>query len=182
MNRNRVRTLSECSVLLAAATLLSMVVIFRMVNDGAVTLCSMVPIFLIAFRYSVKWAVLAATAFGGLQMVILFYPPPVKTVPAFACVVLLDYVIAFGVLGLAGWFGRPFTGYKKMIVGTGIAVFLRFLCHFVSGIIIWKSFSTIQPVWLYSLVYNGSFLSVDYLIALPALIAVMRLPLLRREP
>ena len=78
-----------------------------------------------------------------------------------ACIVL-DYVGAYSVLGIAGIFRNK--GIGGMIGGTALAVFLRFVFHFLSGVVIWHSygelwngFSTDNEV-LYSLLYNGAYM------------------------
>jgi thiamine transporter len=94
--------------------------------------------------------------------------------------VLLDYVLAFTVLGTAAFFGKPLKDRRAAAaLGASSVVFLRFLCSFISGIVIWGSYAPAgTPVWLYSLTYNGSYMLPELIItALGALIVV---PLLDR--
>ena len=107
-----------------------------------------------------KWGILQATVYGLIQMMIGWYAPPVQTFIYFMAVILLDYVIAFGVLGLSGTISRKLGGNAvSFAVGAFTALFLRFLCHFASGILIWGSFAPEgQPVWLYSLTYNAGYM------------------------
>ena len=73
---------------------------------------------------------------------------------------MLDYVIAFTVLGAADLFTKPFS--NKLVgytVGALAVTFIRFLCSFLSGVLIWGSYAPEgQPVWLYSLTYNGGYM------------------------
>jgi thiamine transporter len=81
------------------------------------------------------------------------YIAPV-TDPAIAAVqVLLDYPIAFGVLGLAGFFP------KYPAVGAAVGVSLRFVMSFISGAYIWAPIYApgLDP-YIYSSVYNGSYM------------------------
>lgn len=92
--------------------------------------------------------------------------PPVETVFWYALVVLLDYVVAFTVLGLAGVIAKPFSNpVKGAVVGTLTVTAVRYLCHFASGILIWGVYAPEgTPVWLYSLLYNGSYMIPEMII------------------
>ena len=176
MKRVTVIALAESALMLALATIMSFVVIYQMPYGGTVTLCSMVPILYIAFRYPIKWALITAFSHGMLQIILGFYPPPARTALAFAGVVLLDYLIAFSVLGLAGLFARPIRGIKGMLLGSSIAIFARFLCHFLSGILIWRSYAPEgQPAAIYSLLYNGSFMLAEWILSVVALTALVKI-------
>lgn len=102
------------------------------------------------------------------------YAPPAGTVLAFALCILLDYVIAFTILGAADLFAKPFSnrlvGYT---VGALAVTFIRFVCSFLSGILIWDSFAPEgQPVWLYSLTYNGGYM-IPNMIVTAVIIALL---------
>ncbi|MCL1964573.1 MAG: energy-coupled thiamine transporter ThiT [Firmicutes bacterium] len=175
MQKTTVSTLAECALLLAVAVALSFITVFHMPYGGSVTLCSMVPLLYVAFRYPLRWTCLTALAHGLLQMLFSFYPPPARTLFAFTGVVLLDYAAAFGVLGLAGLFARPFKGTRGMLIGGSAALAVRFLCHFLSGIIIWGVYAPEgQAVWLYSLLYNGSFMLGEWLLSMAAILALAK--------
>ena len=78
--------------------------------------------------------------------------------------VVLEYPIAFGMLGLAGLFHKKST--VLAIVGVGLSVFIKFLLHFIAGIIFWAY--TVPTGWdpaVYSAVYNGSFLFPEFIIS-----------------
>lgn len=170
MNQNTKR-LTESAIMIALASVLSLIILFQLLQGGAITPASMVPIILIALRYDVKWAMLSSLVYAGIQMILGFYAPPTPNFLNFVLVVLLDYVVAFGVLGLAGVFGRLF---KKPIVqilfGSAVVISIRFLCHFASGIIIWSSYAPEgQPVWLYSLLYNGFYMLGELIVSMVVL-------------
>ena len=81
-------------------------------------------------------------------------------------VILLDYVIAYTVLGLAGIIAKPFLKpVKGAVVGTLAVTAVRYLCHIASGILIWGVYAPEgTPVWLYSLLYNGSYMVPEMII------------------
>lgn len=180
MKNKKTLILVECALLVALGAVLSMIKISAPYG-GSVTLASMAPIVLISYRHGIKWGLGAAFVYSLLQMILPpgFYPPPAKTFIAFAAVVLLDYVIAFTVLGTASFFGKLFKNrVLSGVVGAVSVTFIRFICHFVSGILIWGSYAEGQPVWLYSLTYNGSYMLWEIIITAAA--TALLLPVLDR--
>jgi thiamine transporter len=109
-----------------------------------------------------------------------FYPPPAQTFFAFAAVVLLDYVIAFTVLGTASFFGKPFKNRALSgVIGAVAVTVLRLVCHFLSGILVWSSYAPEgTPVWLYSLGYNGTYMLWEIIIT--AVVTAILVPVLDR--
>jgi thiamine transporter len=180
---NPTRMLTESAIMIGLAVVLSLFAVFKLPNGGSVTIGSMLPILLISFKYDFKWGLLTAFAYSLLQMAMGFYPPPVQDFYSFALVILLDYVIAFSVLALAGPLYRRFTGSVNPRVGMTVSCLicfcLRFLCHFLSGIIIWDVYAPEgQSVWLYSLLYNGSYMLYEFLIT-AVIIWLVGIPLYR---
>ena len=104
---SRTRTLVECALMIAVGTVLAQIKIFEMPFGGSVTLVSMLPFILVSFRHGVKWGLATGFVNSLLQMLLGFYAPPAGTVAAFVGVVLLDYVLAFTLLGLAGVTAKP---------------------------------------------------------------------------
>ena len=164
------RALTESALLIAAATVLSLIKIFEAPYGGSVTLGSMIPIILISLKYPFSWSLTTALAYALIQMLFGFYAPPVENFIYYSLMVYLDYLIAFGVLSLAGPLYRAMKDSRsarvRMMTAAIICFILRFVCHFVSGIIIWNTYAPEgQPVWLYSLLYNGSYMLCECLIS-----------------
>ena len=158
------RRLTESAVLLAIATVLSLIQFSGpWVLGGSITVCSMLPIVMIAQRYGTGWGLLSALTYSLLQLVLglnnVQYAPDALTAIG---IILLDYVFAFGVLGFSASFNRFFSDRRKaIIVGIVVTFFGRFLCHFLSGIIIWEALWPNALGWapvVWSLAYNGSFM------------------------
>ena len=161
--------LTESALMIALAVALSIFAVFHLPNGGSVTIGSMLPILLISFKYDFKWSVLTAFAYSLLQMFMGFYPPPTQDLLSFVLVILLDYVIAFTVLCFAGpiyrKLGDGLSDSLRMTIACCICFAGRFICHFLSGILIWDVYAPEgQPVWLYSLTYNGSYMLAEALI------------------
>lgn len=148
-----VKTLAETATLVALAGALHLIKVFSLPQGGSITLAAMVPVLLLALRRGWKVGIVAGTVFGLIVLVeepFVYYPAQV----------LLDYPIAFGALGLAGFFRKlPFLGVAVGIAG-------RFVSHFISGVIFFASFAPagISPV-VYSAIYNGSYLLPELVIS-----------------
>jgi thiamine transporter len=180
MKKSTTITLVECAMMIAMSTALSYLKIFELPQGGAVTCASMVPLVLVSYRHGLKWGILTAFTHSLLQMLIEFNVPPAKTVGAFLAVIALDYVVAFTALGTAAFFGKPFKNRAVSVaVGTVAVAFIRFMCSFLSGILVWGSYAPEgTPVWLYSLTYNGSYMLPEILIT--AIVSVILIKALDR--
>ena len=155
----KTRIMVECALMIALGTILANIKIYELPNGGSITLFSMVPFILVSFRHGVKWGLFTGFVNSLLQMLLGFYAPPAPGLLPLVGMILLDYVLAFSFLGLACVFAKPF---KNKLVGgahghAAVCV-LRFLCSFLSGVLIWGNLSDGLPAWIYSLTYNGSYM------------------------
>ena len=166
MEKTKTKILTECGILIALAAVLSLIKVFKLPWGGSITLLSMLPICLISIRQGVKTGLFSSFVYAVIQLVfgILFdgLLGWGLTVGALISCILLDYIIAFTGLGLAGIFADK--GMSGVIGGTVLAVFLRFVSHVFSGVFIfasagklWEGFET-SNTWLYSIVYNGCYM------------------------
>ena len=156
---SKTRTLVECAVMTALGTVLANIKIYELPNGGSVTLFSMLPFILISFRHGVKWGLFTGFVNSLLQMLLGFYAPPAPGLLPLVGMILLDYVLAFTMLGLAGAIAKPFSNrLVGVAVGTAVVCLFRFLCSFLSGVLIWGNLSEGLPAWTYSLTYNGSYM------------------------
>lgn len=147
------KIIAETAVFVSLATVLSYIKI-GLSQGGSVTAGSMVPILWLALRRGPKVGLFAATLYGIVQLA----AEPFIVHPA---QLLLDYPIAFGVLGVAGFFQkRPFVGVTLGIIG-------RFISHFISGIVFWADYTPegMTPI-LYSAAYNGGYMLVELVISI----------------
>lgn len=171
---SRTRKLVEGALMIALSTVLSMIPLFKMPYGGSVTLLSMLPLVLMSFRHGAKWGLFTAFVHGALQLVLglenLSY---CATIGSQIGCILLDYLLAFTALGLASTFAKPFSSrVMGLAVGTFGVCFLRFVCSFLSGWLLWGSYKDSYewavdlPVWLYSLIYNGSYMLPETLLTI----------------
>ena len=156
---SKTRTLVECALMIALGTVLANIKIYSLPNGGSITLFSMLPFIMISFRHGVKWGLFTGFVNSLLQMLLGFYAPPAPGLLPLVGMILLDYVLAFTLLGLACAIAKPFS--NKLVgvgVGTAVVCFIRFMCSFLSGVLIWGNLSDGLPAWTYSLTYNGSYM------------------------
>ena len=165
-NRSHLRTraLTEGALFVALAFVLSFVKLYQLPNGGSLT-PAMFPILFYSLRFGLARGLSAGFVFGLLQLIFD---------GAYAWgwqSMVLDYLLAFAPLGLAGLFrGRAW----GIFPGTVIGCLGRFLVHYISGVTIYRiieptavpGFGTYDNPHLYSLVYNGSYMIPNMLLAL----------------
>ncbi|MEA4847989.1 MAG: energy-coupled thiamine transporter ThiT [Clostridiaceae bacterium] len=165
------KMLTEAGIMIAAAQILSYVKIFEAPYGGSVTAGSMIPIIVFSLRWGVRYGLLAGTAYGILQFLLG------GTIYSYHIVsILFDYVIAFGLLGLAGLFRNSIKG---VFLGTLLGISGRFICHVISGVVVWASYApeSMDPLF-YSIVYNGSYLLPEFIITL-VIVGILYKPLIK---
>lgn len=165
----KVKRLAESAVLLAFATVLYFVKIIDMPFGGEITLFSMLPIFIVAYRYSVRWGLLTGFCFSVIQLFLgmknLQFATSAKAAVA---IVLLDYIIAYTLLGLGGLFKNKIKNQTLgLSLGIGIACGLRFVCHIISGCTVWEGVSipSSQGI-IYSVAYNLAYMFPEAVICI----------------
>src|SRR5215210_7524938 len=158
------RVLTEAALAIALAFVLGLITVFRMPFGGSISL-EMVPLILLALRQGPAVGIAAGAAYGLLDLAIEpFIVHPVQ--------VLFDYPLAFGVLGLAGFFQPTVRG---AVLGTIVAVLARFLCHFVSVVVFFASYAPEgSNPYLYSAAYNAGYLVPSLIIALVVVTVLLR--------
>jgi thiamine transporter len=164
---NKIRRVAESAVMLALATVLSELAVFKLPYGGSVTLFSQVPMIVISYRYGIKWGAFSGLVMGVIQMFFgLGNFSYVSGIVAYLILIFADYIIAFGALGFGGMFrNRMKNDAVAMALGGGIVSVIRFICHFISGVTIWGDYSngSMGAVW-YSLTYNGSYMIPELII------------------
>ena len=208
--KNNTKVLVECALLIAIATVLNVVCSFipflNLPFGGGFTVCSMLPIVLAAYRNGTKWGLLTGFVYAVVQMLLGF-----KTVSAFfmpgsdsymvlwkaICVCLIDYIIAYTVLGLGGIFRNKIKNPSvSLCVGSIFAPSLRYIAHIISGFIffgtwadwffsqdgftlgakILEKFSGQGLAFLYSVIYNGLYMIPEIIITAIVALIIGRVP------
>ncbi len=178
----------EAAFMVALATALSFVKIFKLPWGGAITLLSMLPIVIFSIRRDIKAGLICSFVYSivqlglgiGLDGLLGWGLTPAML---FGCI-MLDYILAFSVLGLAGIFKSK--GLKGWIGGIVLAIVLRFVMHFLSGYIIfhgfgelWGGFFTENSV-LYSICYNGAYMLPELIFTVIGAVVLLSTPQIKK--
>ncbi|MBC8536824.1 energy-coupled thiamine transporter ThiT [Feifania hominis] len=169
---SKARVIAECGIMLAIAYVLSMFKLWEMPQGGSVTFLSMLPVLLAGYRVGPKWGLVMGFAYSLLQLVFDFRGLGVSGT-ALALAVVFDYLIPFTALGLAGLFKKLKYGFP---IGCGVMIFVRFLCHLVSGIAVWSVWAPegMSP-FMYSLAYNGSYMGIEFVATVVVAVVLTRI-------
>ena len=207
----KTKRLTESAMLISVAIVLefiSKMFIPEMPFGGQVTALSMLPVVLISYRHGVKWGLVTGLAYALIEMAI-----GAKTVAAafqpgyfgdgimllnalIMCV--LDYLVAFTVLGLGGCFrGKLPRKGAALMCGSLVALGARYLAHIFSGYILFAGWAewfftqegfpawgaglvqSLSPAalgWTYSIVYNGMYMIPEMVLTAVAALLVARIP------
>lgn len=156
-----VKQLAFCAVSIALGTVLSYIKVFSFPFGGSITLLSMLIICLPGYWFGLGAGIMTGVAYGVLQMLIdpyILYPLQL----------VMDYLLAFGALGLAGLFARRKGG---LIPGYIVAVLGRYIFAVLSGwiffgIYAWEGWNPL----LYSVVYNAIYIFAEAAITIVILL------------
>ncbi|MBM7644314.1 thiamine transporter [Scopulibacillus daqui] len=181
MQKTQIRIMTETALMTAISVVLSFIQIRGPWAAGGSISLEMVPLIILSFRRGVKWGMAAGVIYGLINFMFNpYYVHPVQ--------LILDYPLAFGLLGLSGIFILKESETKvlaliKLIAGVTIGCFARFVSHFASAMIFFGSSAPKgQPVALYAFIYNISYIGPSYIIALFVLILMfLTAPLLIRR-
>lgn len=183
MKNEKVLTLVEGAVMVALATVLSFIKIINLPWGGSITLLSMLPIVVFSLKRGIGHGLAASFVYSLIQFgqgcaegIFGWGLTPVALV---ACI-FIDYIFAFTVLGIAGIFRKH--GTPGMIGGSVLAMTLRLVCHYTSGVLIFGSFGelwnglTINEPWLYSLLYNGAYMLPEIVFTTVGVVILLSVP------
>jgi thiamine transporter len=156
-----VKMLAEGGMMLALAVLLNTIKIYQAPNGGSISAGSMIPILLYAIRWGLGPGLVVGSVYGLLDFIFnpYFYHP---------FQFLLDYIFAYGVLGIAGIAytkENKENSVTKMIIGIIIAISGRMLSHILSGVIFFAEYAGDQNPWVYSIGYNATYLVPELIIS-----------------
>ena len=157
------KQLTFCAVAMALALVTSFIKAASLPMGGSITLFSMFFMCFIGYLYGPKIGIMTGVAYGILQLIIepYIYAP---------LQVLLDYPLAFGALGMSGFFSK-----KKFGLTTGVIIGIlgRYICHVISGYVFFASYAPegMNPM-IYTLGYNATYIVPELI----ATVIVVSLP------
>lgn len=156
--------ITEIAVCVALSVVCGFLKVWEMPQGGSVSL-AMVPVLFLAKRRGVLWGTICGVIYGLLSVLlagVVYHPMSI----------LLDYILAFGALGLAGLFGKSVPG---IIAGCTVAVFARFAFSVISGAVIFAEYAPAgQNPWLYSVIYQTTYLLPELVISVAVLIVLYK--------
>ena len=177
-NKDRIHILTESAIMVALATVLSMIKVWEAPYGGSVTVLSMTPIIILSMRRGIKAGLFAGFAHSLIQLLlglnnVSYIPTPMGML---ICV-LTDYILPFTLLGLGGIFRNvKFSANETLnlflvtALGALLVCVLRFACHVVSGAVIWYALDLEWYAdnpdhivfrygpWMFSMIYNGGYM------------------------
>ena len=179
MNTNT-RRLTDTAILIAMGTILSLFKI-DLPFGGGVTACSMLPLVFISYRYGWKWGGFAGFVYSVLQLMLgLDNVRYASSAIMAAGIILLDYILAYTVIGFASLFGgKPSNTRKALVISIIVSFLLRFVCHLITGAWIWGVWMpeefmnmTMTSPWIYSFLYNGWYMLAEIVLTVAAAMAI----------
>jgi thiamine transporter len=154
------KILAYAAMTVAISFVLSTLRLFKMPQGGSITLVSMLPIIAFSLAFGPARGALVGCAYGFLQ---LLYDPYV----IHPLQMLADYPLAFAALALGGFAEKaPLPKYWKLPLAVVIGSLGRYLMAVLSGVVFFAEYAGDQNVWIYSSVYNISYLGPDALLCL----------------
>ena len=174
MKGNRIKMMAEIGLAVALSAILNLLPLFKMPQGGSVSL-EMLPVLIIALRWGGIPGMITGLVYGFLQLVMGAYiVHPLQLV--------LDYPLAYLLVGLAGFItidssvNKAGGYYFRLLLAILTGGLARFFAHLISGVIFFGQYAPAgQNVWLYSAIYNGSFILPSLIIAF-----IIIIPLLKR--
>lgn len=156
----KIHLLTELAAAVALAVVCGFIKVWEMPQGGSISL-AMLPILIVAFRRGAFSGMAVGAVYGVISLAmsgVVYHPMSI----------LLDYVLAFAMVGTAGFFGKSM---PSVILGTVVGVMGRFACSFISGAVIFASYAPPgQSPWVYSFVYQASYLLPELVISLVIII------------
>ena len=167
--KNLTKKLTEASVMIALATVLSICKLVEMPYGGSVTLASMLPILVVSYRHGVGVGLLSGSVYAVIQQLLgmnnLSY---FTTWQSIVAVMLLDYLVAFTAVGLGGILksrigiksaSAPVKQKIELAAGMLLVCVIRYACHVISGATVWAGLSIPDGAALvYSIGYNATYM------------------------
>lgn len=84
---------------------------------------------------------------------------------AAVAIILFDYVIAYTVLGFSGIFKKVIKNKAlAAVIGVVFVCLLRYLCHFVTGVTVWREIADLWGAVWYSITYNATYMIPEIII------------------
>ena len=167
MKQQKMLRLVETGLLLAVAGVLSMVKVLDLPYGGSITAFSALPILLIGYRYGTGWGLFAGFGYALIQLFLGMSTLSYATsAGAAVAILMLDYLLAFTVLGLGGIFRNKVANQgPALVLGAVFTGILRYTLHVIAGCTVWAGLSIpTQAALVYSLAYNATYMVPEIIV------------------
>ncbi len=160
----KTKRLTECAIAVALSAVLSFLTLWKMPQGGSVSLV-MVPLFIVAYRHGALWGMGTGIVYSLVALMIdgvVYHPMSV----------VLDYILAFGVIGVAGFFKADVRG---ILCGTVLGVAGRFVSSVLSGWLLFAEYAPEgQSPLVYSLTYQCTYLIPELVLSILVLLLLYK--------
>ncbi len=211
--------LCQSGMMIALSTVLSLIcAVIPFLNlpfGGGFTVAGMLPIVLVAYFCGTRQGLLTALAYSVVQLALGAFTGGGYVLALFTVgsddfmgygaavgIILLDYMVAYTVLGFGGLFRKHKNRTAGLVLGTVLALSLRYLVHILSGVIffgtfaewffsqegfyaigqvILSHFSGFSLSLIYAVFYNGLFMLPEIVITAGVAALLSRVPLIRQR-
>lgn len=213
---NKTQKLVTSAMLIALGTAISFVSewipFLNLPFGGTITLASLLPLVLISWMYGLGWGLGSAFVYSLFQMAVgfktvsaLFIPTSDSYVGAGVAILilLLDYVLAFTSVGLAGVFRNTLSKKWAIVWGSVLGLSLCYIFHVISGAVFYgawaewfftesaakdfaisawvmNTFSGAGLATCYSVIYNGLYMLPEILITAFCGFAIAKIPTVKK--
>ena len=181
MKNQKTLILVESAILLGLAIALSLVPLMKMPQGGSVTMLSMLPLVLVSIKHGLKWGLSASFLYASYKFAtgigeVMSWSMSTQAVIGSS---FLDYFVPFTLLGLAGLYRKAgFTGWCTGIV---MVIFLRFACHFLSGLIIFGQWAPEGTTpFVHSIAYNSAYMMPELIFTTIGAVTLFKTPYIRK--
>lgn len=168
------KVIAYAALAIALSFLLSNIRLYRMPQGGSITPASMLPLMLFGYAFGVVPGLLTGLAYGVLQF--LQTPSILPIAPFLAvCQIVLDYLLAFSMLGLAGAFrAKDRADRLALALGTALCSALRYVCTVLSGVMFFAEYAagSGRTPLVYSIIYNGSYMLPEAVICVALAVVI----------
>lgn len=215
----KTQRMTVSAVMLALATVLALVCelipFLNLPFGGGFTVASMLPIVIVSYMYGIKWGLFTSFTYSVIQILIslikgstvmaLFMPSSDDYMGLWAAIaiVIIDYLLAYSVLGLGGMFRNKIKSKTAaLVLGVVVALSLRYLCHIISGYIFYgawaewffsqegfyaigesilSTFNGQGLALVYSIFYNGLYMIPEIIITAAAAVGVSGISVISKK-
>ncbi len=218
MKNSNTQRLTLTAIMLALSTVLAIVCAYipflNLPFGGGFTIASMLPIVVLSYMYGVRWGIVSSLIYSFIQLALGAFTGGGYVISLFTvgsdnfmgigqgiAIVLLDYILAYTMLGFGGIFRNKLSKTPALVLGTVVALALRYLVHIISGTIffgIWaewffgqEGFYAIGKVILshftgtalsvfYAIFYNGLYMIPEIIITAIVAVPVSQIPQIKK--